>query len=841
MLDQEDYARLSEFLIERGLVETEKALKQETHKFTIHANTNTSVSVPYDTPLSTLTTLPCSFWSMPNPQVSGVNLVGNVPTTSPASSSGLGLGFRTKSLPASPAHSLQGAGKVPYSAPGSLRGSSGDLSIGGVSMYMDDKLEKSNLMRSRKSPGFQVRPIMDKRLFQSTELQLEESTDESLKNLARQPSPFTPQILNSVHEASPATSRKSGEHGSERGLSPVFELMPPVVPEVLETKDSIEEEEGADADNPNQLSRVGSLSESTQEVMDSIQTCSDQQIESEHCDHNVKDSTNSVHESSFHFCLGTDPGSTPASTSSHAKHIISGFDNTIRTLRSQEQKSGDDEGGFSFPLTPRSEDENEPIFATWQSFHSKCSGDASVSSLARAFSIDGAPSSTGDGPCKEDVFPNLGKPCASHLDEWEVMLAHKSKHVKEETKAKDGFLLSTGGSMQTGADPSICASSEVGACEFEPSGTYLDACQVYPYSEEYVNDRYDIIDLKIYHKRGVTGFESSKELHMEQGDVVAGRYQVVSVVGTAAFSQAVEAYDLKEQRPVCLKMVKNNKDFFDQSLDEIKLLRFVNARDPSDEKGVVRMYHFFYYKEHLFLVFELLHSNLYEVQRNCLKSRSEPYFFTMKRIQSIASQVLSSLAFLHGLNIIHSDLKPENILMKSMEKCQVKVIDLGSSCFATDYLGSYVQSRSYRAPEVILGLSYDHKVDIWSLGCVLAELAAGYVLFQSNSLASLLARVESCRGPIPKDMILDGSNSHKYFTASGRVFHETSTHDYEILIPTPVTLEECIPGVDAGFIEFLSMLLTVDSRDRPTAVEALQHAWLQHDYGTGSKPWRHGH
>ena len=58
------------------------------------------------------------------------------------------------------------------------------------------------------------------------------------------------------------------------------------------------------------------------------------------------------------------------------------------------------------------------------------------------------------------------------------------------------------------------------------------------------------------------------------------------------------------------------------------------------------------------------------------------------------------------------------------------MIDLGSSCFITDQLSSYVQSRSYRAPEVILGLPYDHKVDIWSLGCILAELSSGYVLFQ---------------------------------------------------------------------------------------------------------------
>lgn len=96
-------------------------------------------------------------------------------------------------------------------------------------------------------------------------------------------------------------------------------------------------------------------------------------------------------------------------------------------------------------------------------------------------------------------------------------------------------------------------------------------------------------------------------------------------------------------------------------------------------------------------------------------------------MQSIAIQCLEALQFLHGLGLIHCDLKPENILVKSYSRCEVKVIDFGSSCFQTDHLCSYVQSRSYRAPEVILGLPYDKKIDIWSLGCILAELCTGNV------------------------------------------------------------------------------------------------------------------
>lgn len=121
-------------------------------------------------------------------------------------------------------------------------------------------------------------------------------------------------------------------------------------------------------------------------------------------------------------------------------------------------------------------------------------------------------------------------------------------------------------------------------------------------------------------------------------------------------------------------------------------------------------------------------------------------------MQSITRQCLEALEFIHGLGLIHCDLKPENILVKSYSRCEVKVIDLGSSCFQTDHLCSYVQSRSYRAPEVILGLPYDQKIDMWSLGCILAELCSGNVSFNHLVLqnmswgvqAFLWASIASC-------------------------------------------------------------------------------------------------
>lgn len=96
-------------------------------------------------------------------------------------------------------------------------------------------------------------------------------------------------------------------------------------------------------------------------------------------------------------------------------------------------------------------------------------------------------------------------------------------------------------------------------------------------------------------------------------------------------------------------------------------------------------------------------------------------------LQVIIQQCLEAISYLHDLGVVHCDLKPENILIKSYRTCEIKVIDLGSSCFQTDNLSLYVQSRSYRAPEVMLGLPYDEKIDVWSIGCILAELYSGEV------------------------------------------------------------------------------------------------------------------
>ncbi|XP_057479634.1 uncharacterized protein LOC130766922 isoform X2 [Actinidia eriantha] len=343
-------------------------------------------------------------------------------------------------------------------------------------------------------------------------------------------------------------------------------------------------------------------------------------------------------------------------------------------------------------------------------------------------------------------------------------------------------------------------------------------------------EEFETFNLKIVHRKNRTGFEEDKNFHVVLNSVIAGRYHITEHLGSAAFSKAIQAHDLHTGMDVCVKIIKNNKDFFDQSLDEIKLLKFVNKHDPADKYHILRLYDYFYFREHLLIVCELLKANLYEFHKFNRESGGEVYF-TMPRLQSITIQCLEALQFLHGLGLIHCDLKPENILVKSYSRCEVKVIDLGSSCFETDHLCSYVQSRSYRAPEVILGLPYDKKIDIWSLGCILAELCTGNVLFQNDSPATLLARVIGIISPIDQDMLAKGRDTYKYFTKNHMLYERNQdTNRMEYLIPKKTSTRHRLPMGDQGFIDFVGHLLEINPKKRPSASEALKHPWLSYPY-----------
>ena len=133
------------------------------------------------------------------------------------------------------------------------------------------------------------------------------------------------------------------------------------------------------------------------------------------------------------------------------------------------------------------------------------------------------------------------------------------------------------------------------------------------------------------------------------------------------------------------------------------------------------------------------------------------------------SQILHALAHLSRLKIIHCDLKPENILFTDSTHQHVKIIDFGASCTAFKHGFTYVQSRFYRSPEVVLGLPYDSAIDMWSFGCILAELITGQPLFPAHDENHLLEYIVLTMGSLPDQMVYNSSKYKRFFDTKGNL------------------------------------------------------------------------
>ena len=122
-------------------------------------------------------------------------------------------------------------------------------------------------------------------------------------------------------------------------------------------------------------------------------------------------------------------------------------------------------------------------------------------------------------------------------------------------------------------------------------------------------------------------------------------------------------------------------------------------------------------------------------------------------LKRISKQILNGLKHLSEINIIHCDLKPENILFTDKTLREVKIIDFGSAC--TEYKNgfTYVQSRFYRSPEIMLGIPYTHAVDMWSFGCLIIEMVTGRPLFMAADERELLELMRVRIGMPPEYML----------------------------------------------------------------------------------------
>ncbi|KAK7196904.1 protein kinase-like protein [Novymonas esmeraldas] len=325
------------------------------------------------------------------------------------------------------------------------------------------------------------------------------------------------------------------------------------------------------------------------------------------------------------------------------------------------------------------------------------------------------------------------------------------------------------------------------------------------------------------------------------GDHLLYRYEITKVLGQGTFGIVVRALDHKYQRHVAVKVIKSKPNYTKQAREEIKTLELLNGSDPDDESNIVRLLGYHIFRKHYVLVFELLPSDLYAlIQANKFRPMARAFIY------ELSEQLLTALVHVRDHQIVHCDLKPENItvaqssgntdLSGDVADMTVKLIDFGSACEERRPLFTYIQSRYYRAPEIVLGIPYTTAIDMWSFGCVLCELANGYPIFPASSEGELLERIVEYFGSVPAYLVRQGRRANRFFEdgqmkpnlGKKRTPHPPSSRALRNFLKIGRSHE------DQLFEDFVAGCLRLDARERLTPDAALEHPWMELWRDTGS-------
>uniref|UniRef100_A0AAQ5YTD7 non-specific serine/threonine protein kinase n=1 Tax=Amphiprion ocellaris TaxID=80972 RepID=A0AAQ5YTD7_AMPOC len=291
-------------------------------------------------------------------------------------------------------------------------------------------------------------------------------------------------------------------------------------------------------------------------------------------------------------------------------------------------------------------------------------------------------------------------------------------------------------------------------------------------------------------------------------------YEVLEFLGRGTFGQVVKCWKRGTNEVVAVKILKNHPSYARQGQIEVEILARLSSEN-AEEHNVVRALECFQHRSHTCLVFEMLEQNLYDFLK---QNKFSP--LPLKIIRPILLQVATALKKLKSLGLIHADLKPENIMLvdPSRQPYRVKVIDFGSASHVSKAVCStYLQSRYYRAPEIILGLPFCEAIDMWSLGCVIAELFLGWPLYPGALEYDQIRYISQTQGLPAEQLLNKGTKTSRFFSkesdspyASWRL-KTTEEHEKETGLKSKEARKYIFSCLDD--IAHVNLMLTPDNSD----------------------------
>lgn len=335
---------------------------------------------------------------------------------------------------------------------------------------------------------------------------------------------------------------------------------------------------------------------------------------------------------------------------------------------------------------------------------------------------------------------------------------------------------------------------------------------------------------------------------VREGDQITPRYQIRGMLGQGTFGKVVNCYDRKLRRCVAIKVIRAVQKYRDASQIEIRVLQCLRQNDPLNEYQCVQLLETFDFRNHVCIVSDLLDRSVFDFLKD---NHFQP--FPCRNIWYFAKQLFKSVAFLHGLSLIHTDLKPENVLLvdasydvvatsrranarkkRVLRNADIRLIDFGSATFNDEYHSGVVSTRHYRAPEIILGMGWSYPCDAWSLGCILVEFFTGDALFQTHDNLEHLAMMEMVLGALPDDYRRKAETYKPEYFRNGHLDYpkpETSKQSRRY-VQNMKRLQDIVAAPAAyakhnqAFVSLLRRLLDFDPAKRITMQEALMHPYF---------------